>query len=98
MFSFNPIRAVLQHLTRMAVVVFGFALSGSINAADVNVASHFQLEATRGIGPKLAERIIVERTNNGAFKNWDDFSARIKGVGEKKLKVMQADGLTLGSK
>ncbi|AXF84386.1 hypothetical protein DTO96_100089 [Ephemeroptericola cinctiostellae] len=98
MFNFNPIRAVLQHSTRIVCVALGLVASGSIHAADVNVASHFQLEATRGIGPKLAESIIVERTNNGAFKNWDDFAVRVKGVGEKKLKIMQADGLTLGTK
>lgn len=95
---FNSIRAAVQKLSRILFIVIGLVLSGSISAADVNVASHFQLEATRGIGQKLADRIIVERTNNGVFKSWDDFSARVKGVGEKTLKVMQADGLTLNGK
>ena len=98
MFNFNRIHAVASHLTCTVFTALDLVLSGSVHAADVNVASHFQLEATRGIGPKLADRIIVERTNNGAFKNWDDFSARVKGVAEKKLKVMQNDGLTLDSK
>ena len=64
-------------------------------AADVNLASHFQLETTRGIGQHMAERIIAERTAHGVFTSWEDFSTRVKGVGDKKLKIMQDDGLTL---
>lgn len=64
-------------------------------AADVNVASLFQLESTRGIGQKMAEQIVAERAAHGNFKSWDDFAKRIKGVGDNSLKVMQKDGLTL---
>lgn len=76
-------------------VVFGMMWSAVGYAADVNVASPFQLEATRGIGQHMAERIIAERTAHGVFTSWEDFSTRVKGVGDKKLKIMQDDGLTL---
>ncbi|TDR31409.1 ComEA family DNA-binding protein [Hydromonas duriensis] len=81
-------------LKRM-VVVLGLCLSVTAQAVDINVGTQFQLEAIRGIGPKMAERIINERNERGLFKSWDDFSARVKGVGDKKLQTMQADGLTL---
>jgi competence protein ComEA len=65
------------------------------SAADLNQASAFELEALRGIGPEMAQQIVTERATHGAFMSWQDFTARIKGVGEKNLKKMQDDGLTL---
>jgi competence protein ComEA len=72
-------------------------LSTVSNAFEVNSASAFELESMRGIGQKMAEAIVTERNTNGIFKNWDDFKARIKGVGEQKLKNMQDNGLTLSA-
>lgn len=75
----------------------GLSLIGTAFAADINVASQFQLETTRGIGQKMAEQIVQERAEHGSFKSWDDFKRRIKGVGDKSLIIMQHDGLTLSA-
>jgi competence protein ComEA len=74
------------------------ALMASVQAADVNKATAFQLEAVGGIGEQMAAEIVAERAANGRFVSWDDFRQRVKGVGERNLKVMQKDGLTLNAK
>jgi len=73
-------------------------LMGSVQAADVNIASAFQLEAIGGIGEQMAADIVAERAVHGRFVSWEDFRQRIKGVGEHNLKIMQKDGLTLNAK
>ncbi|MGL4768386.1 MAG: ComEA family DNA-binding protein [Formosimonas sp.] len=69
--------------------------AASVQAFDVNRASAFELQTIRGIGEKMAQTIVQERSAHGAFRNWNDFKARIKGVGNQTLKRMQSSGLTL---
>lgn len=42
-----------------------------------------------GIGEKLATRIIDDRRDGGAFKDWDDF-CRVPGVGQAKVDGIRA--------
>lgn len=51
---------------------------------DVNSASASELELLPGIGPKLARRIIDDRTKNGPFTVLDDL-LRVRGIGPQKL-------------
>lgn len=51
---------------------------------NINLASKYELIRLNGIGPKLAERIIVQRDKKGKFKDLRDLSS-VKGLGEKKL-------------
>lgn len=55
--------------------------SGLVN---INTASAAELQTLSGIGPSMAQSIIDERTNNGAFASVDDLM-RVSGIGEKKL-------------
>lgn len=55
--------------------------SGLVN---INTASAAELQALSGIGPSMAQSIIDERTQNGAFASVDDLM-RVSGIGEKKL-------------
>lgn len=64
---------------------------------DLNQASAFELEATRGIGEKMAQDIVSNRKENGFFMSWIDFKKRIKGVGDKNLLKIKDDGLTLNT-
>jgi DNA uptake protein ComE-like DNA-binding protein len=73
------------------------AVATSVQAADVNRATAFQLEAVGGIGEQMAADIVAERMAHGRFVSWDDFRQRVKGVGEHNLKTMQKDGLTLNA-
>jgi len=51
----------------------------------INVATRDQLMLVKGVGPKMADKILQSRTNKGPFM---DISAllRIEGVAEKKAK------------
>jgi len=77
--------------------IFGFIallLSAMAAAVDVNQASETDLVAIKGIGEALSQRILEERSG-AAFKDWGDFIARVKGVGEARAAQFSADGLTV---
>jgi competence protein ComEA len=67
-------------------------------AVDVNTASATDLDTIKGIGPKMAASILDERKKNGNFKDWADFAARVKGVGEKNSAKFSESGLTVAGK
>lgn len=73
----------------------------SMNAAladikiDVNKADQAALDGIKGIGPTKSKAILAERKKNGAFKNWDDLTARVKGIGEKSAAKLSEAGLTV---
>jgi competence protein ComEA len=79
----------------LALVAFFAALNFAL-AADANSASKAELEAIKGIGPAIADRIIEERKSGGNFKDMKDLEVRVKGVGEENVKKMAAAGLTVG--
>ena len=51
---------------------------------NINTASAAELQTLSGIGPSMAQSIIDERTQNGAFASVDDLM-RVSGIGEKKF-------------
>jgi competence protein ComEA len=55
---------------------------------DVNLCNRLELEHLPGIGPKLAERIIASRTEDGPFASAKDLM-RVKGIGPKLLAKME---------
>ena len=55
--------------------------SGLVN---INTASAAEPQTLSGIRPSMAQAIIDERTQNGAFASVDDLM-RVSGIGEKKL-------------
>ncbi len=50
----------------------------------INTASVEQLCALKGVGPKLAEKIIAVREASGPFKKPEDLE-KVPGIGKKKL-------------
>ncbi|MBL4809838.1 MAG: helix-hairpin-helix domain-containing protein [Phycisphaerales bacterium] len=60
---------------------------------NINTAGTNQLQLLPSIGPKLAQRIIDDRTENGQFKSLKDLD-RVKGIGPKTLKRL-ADWVTI---
>jgi len=51
---------------------------------DLNKADADSLQAVKGIGPALAERIVAYREANGPFETVDDL-AEVRGIGQVKL-------------
>jgi competence protein ComEA len=64
-------------------------------AVDVNKATEAQLDSVKGIGPGTSKLIMDER-KKAPFKSWDDFIARVKGVGEARAANLSEAGLTVG--
>lgn len=62
---------------------------------EINKADQPALDGIRGIGPKMSSAILDERKKGGDFRNWADFEARVKGVGEKNAAKLSDAGLTV---
>jgi len=71
-------------------------LLGSAQAAAVeaNRASAQDLDAVKGIGPVMVERIVAARQQR-PFTDWNDFSARVRGVGPATAARLSANGLSV---
>jgi competence protein ComEA len=80
----------------MLCLALVLALSAGLAAAvEVNTADQAALESVKGIGPVHAKAIIDERAKNGPFKDADDLATRVKGIGSKSVKNLEAAGLTI---
>jgi competence protein ComEA len=73
------------------VATMGFAYAD----VDVNKGDQAALDSVKGIGPAKSKAIIAERTKNGNFKDWADFEARVKGIGDKNSAKLSEAGLTV---
>lgn len=80
----------------LAVCTLLFA-SLSWAAVDANKATEADLVQVKGIGPSIANT-IVETRKSGQFKNWDDFIARVKGIGTTNAEKFSQSGLTIDGK
>lgn len=65
-------------------------------SVNINTADQSQLESIKGIGTKRAKTILDERQKNGPFKDAEDLKNRVKGIGDKSIKKLQENGLTIG--
>lgn len=82
-------------MIRILIALLMVTLACAAQAAvDLNKASQAELESIKGIGPNMSTRILDER-KNGAFKDWADVVARVKGVGPGNASKFSADGLTV---
>src|SRR4051812_50119082 len=82
--------AMIKRLLAILLAFFAF----SAFAVDANTASQAELDTVKGIGPATATKIVEER-KNGAFKDWPDLVARVKGIGDKNAAKMSEGGLTV---
>ncbi len=55
---------------------------------DVNSAEEAQLDLLPGIGPRLAARIVLERSSEGLFASVDDL-ARVSGIGPRLIERLR---------
>ncbi|MCG2585576.1 DUF655 domain-containing protein [Massilia sp. TS11] len=87
-------------LTRLISILALLAASAGVAFAqvEVNKADKAALDSIKGIGPKMSQEILDERTQHGDFKDWTDFQSRIKGVKEKKAQALSKAGLQINGK
>jgi competence protein ComEA len=78
------------------VLALLLACATSAQAVDANSANRAQLEQLRHVGPPLAEAILVARDQGGAFKDWADLMARVRGIRAAKAAKLSQAGLTVG--
>jgi competence protein ComEA len=85
-----------------AVLIFsaGFASAfaqskGAAEKVNINTAPAGELEKLPQIGPKVAQRIIDFRKENGGFKRIEDIM-KVKGIGEKIFGRIK-DLITIGN-
>ena len=58
-------------------------------AISINRANAEELDAIRGIGPMLAERIVKYREANGRFEHLEDL-VRVPGIGQAKFEKIKS--------
>ncbi len=76
----TPFGAQAQQLTEPA------------SALEINSANRAQLESLAGIGPDLAERMLLARAAQ-PFDDWADLLRRVRGLGKARARRLSADGL-----
>jgi competence protein ComEA len=77
----------------LAIAATSFALIAHA-AVDVNTASVADLDSIKGIGPGTSAQ-IMEARNSAKFKDWADFTSRVKGIGDKRAAKLSEAGLTV---
>ena len=85
-----------QALSSIAAFALIFSIGSAWAAVDVNTANADALRGVKGIGPAKAKAILDERQAHGPFKDANDLSTRVKGMGGKTVERLQAEGLTIG--
>lgn len=79
----------------LAAAVLIATMGMAFAEVEINKADQPALDGIKGIGPKMSSSILDERKKGGEFKNWSDFEARVKGVGEKNAAKLSDAGLTI---
>jgi competence protein ComEA len=75
-------------------MIVAAAFSFSAFAVDLNTASRAELEQLNGFGVATAARVLDER-NKALFKDWADFTNRVKGIRAQRLEQLRRQGATI---
>ena len=81
-------------MKRHAVLVACLLAPFAALALEINDANRAQLEQLDGVGVTMAEQMLTERTK-APFAGWDDLRKRVKGIGAKRARQWQAQGVTV---
>jgi competence protein ComEA len=81
---------------KRALLALLLLAASAAHAVDANSANRAQLEQLRHVGPPLADAILAAREQGGAFRDWADLMARVRGVRAAKAAKLSEAGLTVG--
>ena len=70
------------------VIVSNDSTSNSNKKININKANIEELQKINGVGPSLAEKIIMYRNQNGKFKSIEDLK-NVSGIGDKKYETIK---------
>ena len=75
-----------------ALLALGFAGMTWAQQIDLNKATEVELDALKGVGPVLTKAVMDER-KKAPFKNWEDATTRVKGLGPQKASSLSDQGV-----
>jgi competence protein ComEA len=75
-----------------ALLAFGFAGLTWAQQIDLNKATEVELDGLKGVGPVLTKAVMDER-KKAPFKNWEDATSRVKGLGPQKASSLSDQGV-----
>ena len=78
----------------LALLFLSPALSAQPAPLELNTATRAQLESLQGIGPSLAEKILLARRKS-LFTDWNDLRRRVRGIGPKLAAKLSSQGLVV---
>ncbi len=81
-------------LKKTLVMLAALAASACFAAVEVNQATEAELDSVKGLGPSSTARILAAR-GQGAFKDWADLMARVKGIKPATARKLSRAGLTV---
>lgn len=84
-------------LRKLLFTILALLSTGVFAAIEVNTATQAQLEAVRGVGPKLSARILAERGKE-RFADWEDLIDRVRGIGPAAAERLSQAGLTVNGR
>lgn len=87
-------RQIFLGLILCLITSIGIAQQSNVPVTvELNTASQAALDGLPGVGPHQSKIILAEREKGGTFKDWDDFAARVKGIGAKNSVKLSNAGL-----
>jgi competence protein ComEA len=84
-------------LKKLLLLMAALSTAAAFAAVDVNTATVAELDGIKGIGPGISGKILAER-RNGPFADWNDFRARVRGIGEVNAVRFSEQGLRVNGK
>ena len=77
------------------ITACGWALAWGLAGAqviDLNQATEITLDGLKGVGPALTREVLSER-DKAPFKDWNDVTRRVKGIGPRKANQLSEQGV-----
>ena len=81
-------------LKKITVFLWAWVCMGQAGAQaiDLNQATEITLDGLKGVGPALTREVLNAR-EKAPFKDWDDVTRRVKGIGPQKANNLSEQGV-----